>query len=146
MPYVPELWYFDISAIYPKNFVESNLLWYPHVLYISNICELFPYTRNLWANIRCPGCSPLGEKSLWNRSVRYDEFEAYSFKITVTSPGEWITLRITEATDFENTMQISLCLLALGFIILQGAMLWSVFACMMHACSRTYRFCIFWRC
>ena len=39
------LWYFDISA--PIDFVESNLLLYPHVLYSSNICEILLYNHQL---------------------------------------------------------------------------------------------------
>ena len=38
------LWYFDISVIlYPKDFIESNSLQYPHVLCSSNICEMLLY-------------------------------------------------------------------------------------------------------
>ena len=31
----------------PMNFVGWNLLWYPHVLYSSNICETLLYNRQL---------------------------------------------------------------------------------------------------
>ena len=30
---------------------------------------------NLWANIRCSGCSALGEKSLWNRTIPKGRFD-----------------------------------------------------------------------
>ena len=41
------MWCFYISVIYPKDFKKSNLLWYPHVLYSSNICKILLYNRQL---------------------------------------------------------------------------------------------------
>ena len=41
MLYIPALWTFDISVISSTDFVGSNLLCYPHVLYNGNICETF---------------------------------------------------------------------------------------------------------
>ena len=36
MLHTPALWYFNKSVIHPKDFMESNLLWYP-ILYIAAI-------------------------------------------------------------------------------------------------------------
>ena len=73
-PYIPALWYFGTSVIYPPWFRWVKLVVKPHVLYSSNICEILLYTRQLvvkpWANLRCSGCYPLGEKLLWNRSYK----------------------------------------------------------------------------
>ena len=44
-------------------------------LYIAAIFVRYYYTQpavgcyNSWANLRCSGCYPLGEKLLWNRSI-----------------------------------------------------------------------------
>ena len=39
--------FFDILVTYTKDFIESNLLLYPHVLYSSNICEMLLYNQQL---------------------------------------------------------------------------------------------------
>ena len=47
--------FLNIKAIYilihnnppPNDFVEWNLLWYPHILHSSNICEILLYNRQL---------------------------------------------------------------------------------------------------
>ena len=74
MLHIPALWYFDTSitcpqwfrrvkfVLIPPRFVQQQYLWniaiQPAVgCYIS------------WANIRCSGCSPLGEISLWNGTI-----------------------------------------------------------------------------
>ena len=44
---IPALWYLDTSVIYPNESNESNLLWYPHILYSNNICEILLYNRQL---------------------------------------------------------------------------------------------------
>ena len=33
-------WHFDISLIYPEDSIDSNLFWYRHASYSSNICEI----------------------------------------------------------------------------------------------------------
>ena len=50
-PYPSIVVFWQISNIPPPppphDFTESNLLWYLHILYSSNICEILPYHRQL---------------------------------------------------------------------------------------------------
>ena len=41
MLHLPVVVFWHIGNVPPNDFVESNLLWYRHVLYSSNICEIF---------------------------------------------------------------------------------------------------------
>ena len=41
--------------------MESIFLWYLHVWYSRNICEMLLYNQQLWANIRCLDFSPRGK-------------------------------------------------------------------------------------
>ena len=69
--HISALWYSDTLVIYPKDFVASKLLYYPSVLYSSNICHILLYDRQMviitFELIR--SCSPLGENSSWNRTT-----------------------------------------------------------------------------
>ena len=46
-PFTHILVFWHISNMPPIYFVESNLFWYPHVLYSSNICEILQYNCQL---------------------------------------------------------------------------------------------------
>ena len=75
MPW-PSLWYLDISlsVIYPQGFCRVKFVIIPpdfvQQQYLWNIA-IPPAVScyNIWANINCLGCSPPGEKSLWNRPL-----------------------------------------------------------------------------
>ena len=65
------LWH--ISNIPPKDFVES-ICYNSPMFYTAAIFVKYCYTTavgccDLWANMRCLGCSLLGEKELWNRTI-----------------------------------------------------------------------------
>ena len=105
MLHIPALWYFDISVTYPQGLIESNLLQYPYVLYSSNICDILLYNRQLVvltykANMRCSGCSPLGLKILWNRTLQWST-RGQSLSATETSwknKGKWIMNIVNQGT------------------------------------------------
>ena len=76
MPHIPALLYFDNSAIYPQwfhrvkfvvissRFVERQSLWNIAILRAVGC-------HNSWAHLQCSYCLPLGEKLLWNRSIKH---------------------------------------------------------------------------
>ena len=70
MPLTHALWYFDISVIYPKVFGRVKFV-------VTHSC--FVTQQYLWnIVIRCPGYSPLGEKSLWKGTIELkDKFSLY---------------------------------------------------------------------
>ena len=76
MLHIPTLWYFDTSVTYSQWFRRAKLVVIPprFVLqqYLWNIA-IHPAVgcHNSWANLRCSGCVPLGEKLLWNRSIEF---------------------------------------------------------------------------
>ena len=47
-PYTYIVVFWHISNIPPNDFKESNLLWYHHILYSSNICEILLYNQQLF--------------------------------------------------------------------------------------------------
>ena len=71
MPHIPAMWYFD-TFTYPQWFSIIKLLVIPHFLsqYLWSIAlQTAVGCCNSWTNLRCSGCSPLGEKMLWNRYI-----------------------------------------------------------------------------
>ena len=74
MLYIPAMWYFDISVICPHIFRRVKFVIIPPCFvkqqYLWNMA-LQPSVGcyNLCANLCCLGCSPLGEKSLWNGTI-----------------------------------------------------------------------------
>ena len=72
--HIPALWYFGTSVTYPPWFRRVKLVVIPlrfikqHFLWNIAI-QLAVGCYNSWANLRCSGCYPLGEKLLWNRSM-----------------------------------------------------------------------------
>ena len=80
MPHIPALWYFDTSVtwwfcrvklvVMPPRFAYQQYLW--------NIAiQPTVGCYNSWANLRCSGCSPLGENLLWNSSITPHEIEIH---------------------------------------------------------------------
>ena len=72
--HIPALWYFGTSVIYPPWFRIVKLVVIPprfiQQQYLWNIAiQPAVGCYNPWANLRCSGCYPLGEKLLWNRSI-----------------------------------------------------------------------------
>ena len=82
MLHIPALWYFNISVTYPQwfqrvkfalilpRFVQQQYLW-------NNAIQPAVGCYNSWANIPCLGCSPLGEKSLWNGTILAGESSSH---------------------------------------------------------------------
>ena len=66
---------FDTSIIFPQLFCRVKFVMMPPVLYSRNICEILLYNWQLVVatceliSICCLSCWPLGEKSLWNRTI-----------------------------------------------------------------------------
>ena len=76
MLHIPALWYFGTSVTYPPRFHRVKLVVIPPRFiwqqYLWNIAiQLAVGCYNSWANLRCSGCYPLGEKLLWNRSIEH---------------------------------------------------------------------------
>ena len=75
MLHLSVLCHFDISAIYPQGFHSQICYDTPCFIlqqYLLNIViQSAVSCADLWANIRCSGCSPLGEKWLWNRTIQF---------------------------------------------------------------------------
>ena len=72
--HIPTLWCFDTSVTYPNDFDESNSFKYCHVFLLrENLWNIAMQPAvvcyNSWANIRCSGCSPSEEISLWNGTI-----------------------------------------------------------------------------
>ena len=54
-------------VVIPPRFIKQQYLW--------NIAvQPAVGCYNSWANLRCSGCYPLGEKLLWNRSIQIQVF------------------------------------------------------------------------
>ena len=74
MLHIHALWYFDTPVTYPQWFRRVKFVLIPprfiQQQYLWNIAiEPAVGCYNSWANIRCSGCSPLGEISLWNGTI-----------------------------------------------------------------------------
>ena len=76
MLHIPALGYFDISVIYPHGFrrvqfviIHSCLVKQQYLWNIAITLQPEVGCYNVCANTRCSGCSPLGEKSFWNRTI-----------------------------------------------------------------------------
>ena len=74
MPHIPALWYFYTSVTYPQRFRRVKFVLIPprflQQQYLWNIAiQPAVGCYHSWTNIRCSGCSPLGEISLWNGTV-----------------------------------------------------------------------------
>ena len=74
MLHIPALWHFGTSVTYPPWFRRVKLVVIPpcfvYQQYLWNIpIQQAVVCYNPWANLRCSGCYPLGEKLLWNRSI-----------------------------------------------------------------------------
>ena len=66
MLHIPASWYFDTSVTYPQWFRRVKFVVisprFVQPLYLWNIAiQLAVDCYNSWANLRCSGCSPLGE-------------------------------------------------------------------------------------
>ena len=65
MLHIPALWYFDTSITYPPMISESQTCCNTATFCMAAIFVKYCNTTgsyNPWANLRCSGCSPLGEK------------------------------------------------------------------------------------
>ena len=91
-PYTPIVVFWHISNI-PPMISQSQISCNTPMLYIAAIFVIVIQPAvgcyNSWANLRCSGCYPLGEKLLWNRSIGplgtnfseiLIEIHAFSFK------------------------------------------------------------------
>ena len=96
---MPALWYFDTLVTYRQWFCGVKLVAIPpHFVrqqYLWNIAiQTAVGCYNSWANVRCSGCSPLGEKLLWNRTIGYDPSRAsriYNSDVILGSMASQIT-------------------------------------------------------
>ena len=73
-PYTRIVVFWHISII-PPMISQSQISCNTPTFYIAAIFVKYCYRQpavgchNSWANLRCSGCYPLGEKLLWNRSI-----------------------------------------------------------------------------
>ena len=77
MLHLPALWYFHMSVICPHRFHRVRFISIPPCFvkqrYLWNIAmQPSVSCYNVRANLCCSGCSPLGEKSLWNGTIVED--------------------------------------------------------------------------
>ena len=91
MLYIPALGYLDIRVIYPRGVrivklvsIPPSFVWWQYLWYIFTQTGVGCY--NLWAAIRCLGCSPLEKKILWKGTIYlYSNFRGY-----FGSQGWWL--------------------------------------------------------
>ena len=95
MSHIPALWYFDTSDTYSQWFRTVKFVVIPPLLvkqqYLWSIAIQSAFgCYNTWTNLQCSGCSPLGEKLLWNRSIGWHNSRA-SCKIDIfLNDWSWI--------------------------------------------------------
>ena len=77
MHHIPALWYFDISVIYPIDFVVKFVIIPPCFLKQQHLWNIAIQPgigcHDVWANTRWSGCSPLEEKSLLNGTIDQEQ-------------------------------------------------------------------------